>query len=337
MARRPVQYRGKFWALTYFPNEEQTIQGFEELIKRTKEIEYAIVGEEYAPETGKRHFQGYIELKDRKRLGEIKTMLGIETIHLEPARGTKEQNIEYCTKPNESGYPEKVIVQVSYQKEKKTLNNRRSRDKNEEMRLFLNDLRTKTLEYIEDEYPVRYYREMPLILKYRLDKEQGSDVWDGDLKTKNFWIWGKTGTGKSTWARRQLKEPGDRRNYNIFYKAINKWWDGYGDQRVVLIEDWNPGENGSLSKALLQYVKVWADRFTFNAEIKGGTRAVFPGRYFLIITSNHSIDESFQGISSEDVDAIKRRFKEQEIMGLDDIFLTSDLDPNILSDPIYND
>lgn len=336
MARRAIQYRGCYWAFTYFPDEDETIQAFKNNLDTIQTITFAIIGEEYAPETGRRHFQGYLELKDRKRMTEVKSIVGLNDIHLEPAKGDREANIEYCSKPNDNRYPEKVIETVVHEKEKRRYNRQR-RDKNNEMRLFLNDLRTKTLEYIEDEYPIRYYRELPLILKYRLDKEQGSDTWDGDLRTKNYWIWGKTGTGKSTWARRQCKPIGERRNTEIFYKSINKWWDGFNDQKVVLIEDWNPGENGSLSKALLQYVKVWADRFTFNAEVKGGTRAVFPGRYFLIVTSNHSINESFEGISAEDVDAIKRRFNEVEIKGLDDIFLSSDLDPKILSDQIYQD
>lgn len=341
-----AKYKSKYWCFTYFPQEEETIYKFKEekLLKRG--IKYAIVGEEYAPSTGRRHFQGYIEFITRKRLNEVKNFLESNEIHIEPSKGTRNQNYDYCTKPNESNFPEKVFIEVGDGREIKEMRRRirSSREgptaediRNNKMMLFLNDLETKSLEYIRLKYPVQYYKEFNLILKYRQEREQGSRVWNGELKSKNYWIWGKTGVGKSTWARKQLHKNESDVNLAIFYKPINKWWDGYVDQNIVLVEDWNPGENGSLSKALVQYIKVWADRFSFNAEVKGGTRCVFPGRYFLIITSNHSIDEAFDGISIEDVDAIKRRFNEVEIKDRNDIFLNTQLDPTILSDPVYSE
>lgn len=324
------------FAFTYFPDEDEDIYTYGNNMIETLDLKYIIIGEEYAPTTGKRHFQGYFELKKKSRLTSIKNKLNQNTLHLEHANGNKKQNSDYCKKENSPNFPQKVIFE--YPKTEEEDHEKKgfvkSDRKKNEYKLFLNDLKTRSLAYIEEEYPSRYFLQFNQIQRYRLEKEQGSETWNGQLGDKNFWVWGKTGTGKSTWARRQLSN-GNGRNLEIYFKPQNKWWDGYISQRVVLIEDWNAGDNGSYSKALLQYLKVWADRFTFNAEVKGGTRSVFPGRYFLIVTCNHSIEDSFSGCDSEDVSALQRRFKEIEIRSLEDIFLSSDLNASLLSKPLY--
>lgn len=56
-----------------------------------------IANPEIAPETGKFHWQGYVELKEPKRYGWIKTnVLGDESAHLEKRMGTREQVCWAC-------------------------------------------------------------------------------------------------------------------------------------------------------------------------------------------------------------------------------------------------
>lgn len=59
-------------------------------------VEYAIVGEEVAPETGTRHFQGFVIWTTKRRLSALKKML--PRAHWEIAKGSIEQNISYCSK-----------------------------------------------------------------------------------------------------------------------------------------------------------------------------------------------------------------------------------------------
>ena len=110
-------------------------------------------------------------------------------------------------------------------------------------------------------------------------------------------------------------------------KAYNKWWDGYDASicKVVNIEDY-PKDG----KALIQLMKLWGDRYPFLGEIKGGTIVINPGSFFFIITSNHSIEEAFEGSREEDINAIKRRFHEVEIVGPNDLFFQTVLDFTIL-------
>ena len=115
-------------------------------------------------------------------------------------------------------------------------------------------------------------------------------VMDGDLQ--NEWYWGEAGTGKTKKAWEE--------NPDLYVKDLNKWWDGYHGQDVVLLDDWDPRQ-----EILTQKLKVWADRYPFRAECKGSSMMARPKK--IIVTSNYSIDECFQ--NPEDRLAIKRRFK----------------------------
>ena len=113
---------------------------------------------------------------------------------------------------------------------------------------------------------------------------------DGELQ--NEWYWGAPGTGKT---RKAWDD-----NPKMYIKALNKWWDGYKGEDVVLLDDWDPKHD-----CLVSYLKNWADRYPFRCECKGTSMMARPKK--LIVTSNYPIEQCFNNI--EDVEAIKRRFK----------------------------
>lgn len=61
-------------------------------------MEYIVWERETAPTTGRHHIQGYVRFKSRHRLGAVKNLLGCQELHLEPAKGTEQQNRDYCSK-----------------------------------------------------------------------------------------------------------------------------------------------------------------------------------------------------------------------------------------------
>jgi len=109
---------------------------------------------------------------------------------------------------------------------------------------------------------------------------------------ENFWIWGPSGCGKS----RHVRD-----TYTVFYsKGMSKWWDGYQGEETVVLDDFDP----SHGKFLAYYVKIWADHYVFNGEVKGGMLRIRPKT--LIVTSQYNLHACFE--EEEAVSALLRRF-----------------------------
>jgi hypothetical protein len=95
-----------------------------------------------------------------------------------------------------------------------------------------------------------------------------------------------------------------RENHPGFYsKPISKWWDGYTDEEVVLVDDVDP----SHATLLTYFLKIWTDHYALPAEVKGGKRYIRPQT--IIVTSQYTIEECFASADKATRDAIMRRFK----------------------------
>lgn len=119
-----------------------------------------------------------------------------------------------------------------------------------------------------------------------LDPYEHNDV-------RGIWIYGRSGVGKSHMARN---------NYGQFYiKGANKWFDGYAGEETILLDDFGK-EDAWLGN---RYLKIWADKWSCEAEIKGGTTQLQHKNF--IVTSQYKIEELWQ--DPETVDALTRRFR----------------------------
>lgn len=109
----------------------------------------------------------------------------------------------------------------------------------------------------------------------------------------NEWYYGTTGTGKSLKARSE--------NKGFYLKMCNKWWDGYLNEEVVLIEDFDKNHH-----VLGHHLKIWADRYAFPAEVKGSKVNLRPKK--IIVTSNYHPQEIWAN-EPQTLEPILRRFK----------------------------
>lgn len=64
----------------------------------------------------------------------------------------------------------------------------------------------------------------------------------------------------------------------------NKWWEKYSGEPNVLIED-----VGQTHLWMGDFLKIWADRYGFRAEIKCDSRVLRPLK--IVVTSNYTIRE----------------------------------------------
>ena len=142
-----------------------------------------------------------------------------------------------------------------------------------------------------DEIPAEVlFKHRDLIKKHRFDALRERQL--TDVETENLWYWGPSGTGKSRKARADHPD--------CFLKMCNKWWDGYIDQEVVLIEDFDVDH-----AKLVHHLKIWGDRYPFPIEVKGGSYTIRPQQ--IIVTSNYSPDQIWE--RAADLEPIMRRFK----------------------------
>lgn len=261
-----------------------------------------IVCEEEVGEQGTPHLQGYIRFKNAVRFTTLQNKFN-GLAHLEVAQGTDEQNRNYCTKENGN------ILEIGTIQEN-------MRGQKTDWNKLIDDFQSMDFTLFQVRWPKEslLYLDKLQRLVYTLNESKGHTCYNGELPAKNYWIYGAPGTGKSRWARQQSNK--------IYLKPVNKWWQTYiYGSNLVLMEDFPCFEQ---TKGVLgQHMKLWADRYSFTAETKGGHLLIHPRDYVFIVTSNYSIEECF---GPGDVEAIKRRFNEVMILGQNDIFFETKLD-----------
>lgn len=233
-------------------------------------VKYIVVGKEVG-ESGTPHLQGYIYYDTLKSFKQVQHDVP-EGSHIEVAKGDAQQNFEYCSKEGdffEEG--ERPLTQAEKGvKGKQAIEERWELAKAGKFEQLPPE-QIKTYEYIYSKY-----KELP---------QDRSEL-------DNIWIFGPSGCGKSRYVRE---------HYAVHYsKGMNKWWDGYNGEDVVVLDDFDPGHG----KFLGYFLKIWADHYAFNAEVKGGMLRIRPKK--IIVTSQYPIGACFD--EAETIEAVTRRF-----------------------------
>lgn len=238
-------------------------------------VKYIVVGKEIG-ESGTPHLQGYIYYQDKKSFAQVQHDVP-EGSHIEVARGTAQQNFEYCSKDGDF-----------YENGERPLTNKEKGEKNserwEEARIACREGRIAD---IPTDIGIHLAK-----LQYLVNSEKMTRVNLSDTDEKMEWYWGPSGCGKSRRAREE--------NPEAYLKMCNKWWDGYGGEEVVIIEDFDKEH-----KVLCHHMKIWCDRYKFPAEVKGGKIDIRPRK--IIVTSNYHPSQIWE--NEQDLGPILRRFR----------------------------
>ena len=237
------------------------------------ESKYIVVGKEVG-DSGTPHLQGFIYFDNKKSLMQMKDLHS--SAHWERMRGTPSQAAEYCQKDGD--YFQWGILPMS-QDAKGQVEKERWED-------YLDSAKSGKYDEIPAEVLVKYGKglKQAVLLRSVYDKS--------DTESQMLWYYGPSASGKSRKAREE--------NPGCYLKMCNKWWDDYVGQEVVLIEDFDIEH-----KCLAHHLKIWGDRYSFPAEVKGGKVDIRPR--LIIVTSNYHPSDIWS--RSEDLDPILRRFK----------------------------
>lgn len=251
------------------------------------ECVYVCIGKEVGA-SGTPHLQGYLYYRTEKSFTQVRSLCS--KCHWEAANGSPADNRVYCSKDGK--FEERGKIPMS-SKRKGEVGGAAEVERWESAR---KSARVGNLDEIPADLYLRFYRTLKEIKKDHMVAVSDAEDCTG------VWLYGPSGSGKSRCAR--IDYPG------AYKKMPNKWWDGYQGQDSVIIDDLMPKH-----EKLDYHLKIWADRYAFLAETKGGACCIRPKN--IVITSQYTIDQIFAA-DPETVAALKRRFVVKQFVVMED-------------------
>jgi len=240
---------------------------------------YCVFQQEVGADGGQPHLQGYISLRDKKRLGFLRQHFSARA-HYEIARGTPQQNHDYCTK-DETRVPGSLIYTWGVLP---VGQGARSDLAGVAAAILVDRCRLSDVAGLFPGDFIRYHSGLRALSSLSAVARS----W----KTVVYWFHGPTGCGK-TRAAQQLA-PG------AYWKmGGNKWWDGYEGHEDVIVDDYR------CDLCPFHELLRLLDRYPHQVEYKGGVRQFAARRVF--ITSPLSPRVMWSTRCDEDLAQLERR------------------------------
>lgn len=248
-------------------------------------LDYAVFQEEMGAE-GTRHFQGYLEFKNRRRLTAIKRLPGAARMHLEKRRGSRNEARDYSMKDEsrESGPYEFGEFADTAQGKRSDLS--RACDMLQSGSSLIDVAQSEPTTF------VRYNRGLQALVN--IQPRERTEAPEVTL------LYGPPGCGKTRAVRESesvdelwVSPPG----------STMQWFDEYQNQEAALFDDFD----GKSSKVPLSTCLQILDRYAIRVPVKGSHVWWLPRRVY--ITTNYHPREWYDWSSREvQYPALKRRF-----------------------------
>lgn len=290
LARQKVTQppRGKNWTFTlnnYTEEEESKIIKLQD----DPQIKFIIVGKEVGSQNQTPHLQGYVQFHMRKYFNAVKALIG-ERAHIELAKGSPDQNVEYCSKEGN------ILIETHLRNPEIRLN------KEEECQTIINDACIMEPQEFMKSHAAFYLFHKPIYERFFKEKSQErQNIWCGSLAAKNFWIYGPPSTGKSRLAYTGYEVT------QIYPKSIDNNWEGFVQDKIkrVIIDNFQKRYKNR-TDVITQLLK-WADRYPFMGHTKDAEIWISP-TYQLFVVSHYSIDQC--GFDLLNTCSLQERFTE---------------------------
>jgi len=230
---------------------------------------------------GTEHFQGYLEFDRPVRLSHCKTL--IPGAHFEVARGTAQQNYDYCTKA-EGRVSEPIEYGVrNFQGKRNDISAAA-----DVIKESLNSGDANSLATVASDFSVEYikFHRGFAALEFQLSKAVSQSFRD----VRCFFIHGPTGSGKTAFVRDTFGS-----DCYIPPGGATLWFDGYSGEGVLCLDEYSGGIERSAFLRLL-------DGHPLLCPVKGSH--VYARWRYVFILSNDRVDLQWD-------DAVLRRFAAQ--------------------------
>jgi len=222
--------RQRNWCFTSFAVDDNN-----ELIKPVfngKAMKYLLFAPEECPTTGKRHYQGYVQMLQPILLTSIRTFLPIGT-HLQTCRGDATQNYAYIAGPYYNGKTKKTKpCNPNFEEYGDMVHERQRTD------LIKFAESHRNFEHCVADEPLVSLTCSRMLKDYYKAKGAKYDV--AFTRPMVIWFWGPTGVDKSVSCREIIKY------YHIDYlgqtcwtspETSGTWFDGYVGQDVAFYDE----------------------------------------------------------------------------------------------------
>lgn len=286
--------RVRNWCFTlnnYVPNDrEELARGFAD-----GGIRYAV----YQPERGSAntpHLQGYVVFKNARTLRGVRGFFGGRG-HWEQAYQSAEVNYQYCTKESTRDR-EADFGPVELGSRSDCRGAGSGRGHRTDLDAIADSVRSgATIEQIAQDYPKE------IILHSRgISTLQAIYAKRRSEPPSVYWFYGPTGSGKSRLASEESPD--------AYWKdPTSQWWDGYDGEADVIIDDYR--RDFCTFASLLRLF----DRYPLKVQIKGGYVNFRPQRIY--ITTPKSVEDTWEGRTSEDLAQLSRRITQERFFGYD--------------------
>jgi len=254
---------------------------------------YMCFQRELAPTTGTPHLQGWLYLLAPRTMRGLKSTVfapqRMQGVHLERARGSRDECFQYCSK-EESRDPSPGFAFQEFGRFDDVPEGRGQGARNDLTAVARAVRDGNSLRQLSEDFPVEYIKFSTGITKmfylhHAVPRPRGPD--NSFTMPYVEWIYGPTGTGKTRYVYEQHEDS------KIFRKTNgDAWFDGYHGQEVALFDDFRAKW---FSFSLLLNL---TDRYPLNVGVKGDTVAWSPS--YIYFTCPKHPRELFSGLAIHD-------------------------------------
>lgn len=253
---------------------------------------YAIFQRERCPETGRLHWQGYIEFTGPMRMRKVQRLICDERAHMEPARGDRNVCRDYCRKEESRESPPVELGEFT----------RGGQGTRNDIGAVLDVIRREPI--IANAVRILYDDHGPAMVRYPRGIQAAIQHY-ASRKTREgpptvFVHIGEPGSGKT----RAVYDNHDM--HDVWRAPVStsnvQWFDGYANHPIVLLDDFD-GHHPSIT-VMLQAL----DRYPLQVPVKGSHVNWVPTTIY--ITTNIPFKDWYPEAAEVHRRALKRRITE---------------------------